>query len=171
MATFTDTTGQSWHVSLNVHTIKQVKELLDFDLLSDKVHETLSCLMEDIVKTIDVLYVVCKEQADAADIDDITFGRNLGGDNLHAAVEALVTALVDFFPNPRRREWVRKLWDKTTAHLTKADEEMISVLDNDEINQEMDKQMQTAKEEGVKSVISGLRSISSQELSESTQTP
>ena len=58
MASFTDVNGQKWLVSLNVFSIKQVKELLDVDLLSDQVHETLACLMEDIVKTIDILYVV-----------------------------------------------------------------------------------------------------------------
>ena len=171
MASFTDLNGQKWLVSLNVHSIKQVKELLDVDLLSDQVHETLACLMDDIVKTIDILYVVCKEQADKAGIDDESFGKNLGGDSLHEAVESLVTALVDFFPNPQRREWVMKLWEKTTGHLAKADEEMLAVLENEEIDKEMTTQLQTAKEEGVKNVISGLRSIGSQESPESIPSP
>ena len=171
MASFTDVNGQKWLVSLNVFSIKQVKELLDVDLLSDQVHETLACLMEDIVKTIDILYVVCTDQPDKAGIDDVTFGKNLGGDNLHEAVEALVTALTDFFPNPRRREWVKKLWDKTTGHLARADEEMLAVLENEDIEKEMTTQLENAKEEGVKNVISGLRSIGSPESQESTPTP
>ena len=51
----------------------------------------------------DVLYVACKDQADAAGVTDEQFGRAMGGDAIEAATAALLDDLVDFFPSQRRK--------------------------------------------------------------------
>ncbi|HEX5442603.1 MAG TPA: hypothetical protein VFW87_02185, partial [Pirellulales bacterium] len=57
----------------------------------------------------DVLYVLCKEDADAKQVSDEDFGRALGGDAIQAAAEALVEELIDFFPDERSRQALRKV--------------------------------------------------------------
>src|SRR5699024_8209727 len=50
----------------------------------------------------DVVYAVCKPQADTKSIGDEDFGRAMGGDAIDAAADALLEELIDFFPKGRR---------------------------------------------------------------------
>ena len=168
---FSDKDGRNWVVTLNVHSIKSIKQELGLDLLDEKVHETLQKLAEDLVLAIDVLYLALKDKLDTADISDVEFGRSLSGDCLNEAVGALVQALVDFFPNPRKREWVKKLWDKSTAHMDKANDEMLSNLDDKRLEPHLEKSFLEAREAGIQDAISGMKSIVSPDSSESTQDP
>ena len=166
MANFSDLNGRNWVVTLDVYSIKQIKKELEIDLLDEKVHETLQRIAEDIVIAIDVLYLALKEQLDTANISDVEFGRSLAGDCLNDAVGALVEALVDFFPNPRKREFMKKMWEKATSHMDRSHQEMIAILDDERIDSKLESQMEELRENGVKSVISGLNSIESPATSE-----
>ena len=166
MANFSDLNGRNWVVTLDVYSIKQIKKELEIDLLDEKVHETLQRIAEDIVLAIDVLYLALKEQLDTANISDVEFGRSLAGDCLNDAVGALVEALVDFFPNPRKREFMKKMLEKATSHMDRSHQEMIAILDDERIDSKLESQMEELRENGVKSVISGLNSIESPATSE-----
>ena len=50
----------------------------------------------------DVIYCVCKPEADAKDVSDEDFGRAMAGDAIDHATTALLEELVDFFPQARR---------------------------------------------------------------------
>ncbi len=66
MKTFTDNAGRTWTVSINVAAIKRVRGLLDVDLykLVDDGFQPLSKLVSDPVQLADVLYCLCKDEAD-----------------------------------------------------------------------------------------------------------
>ena len=51
----------------------------------------------------DVLFAICKPQADQQEINDETFAEGLAGDSIDEAIKALVDALVAYFPESRRR--------------------------------------------------------------------
>ncbi len=161
MANFSDLNGRNWVVTLDVYSIKQIKKELEIDLLDEKVHETLQRIANDVVLAVDVLYYAMKEQLDTAQISDREFGRSLAGDCLNEAVGALVQALVDFFPNPRKREFMQKMWTKATSHLDRGHQEMIKILDDERIDSKLENQMEELREKGVEAVISGLNSIES----------
>ena len=82
MRTFKDNAGRTWSLTLNVWTVKKVRDLLAVDLLdlgeSGNKPGLLVRLISDPVLLVDVLYVVCKDQADAAGITDEQFGRGIG---------------------------------------------------------------------------------------------
>ena len=59
----------------------------------------------------DVLFAICKPQADQQDVDDEAFAEGLAGDSIDEACKALVDALVAYFPESRRR-LLRKAADK-----------------------------------------------------------
>ena len=103
MQSFTDTTGRAWCVSVTVATVRRVKQLLNIDLLQVALDEgkLLTRLADDPVFLVDVLYAVCKDQADAAAITDEDFGRAMAGDVIGAATQALLESLADFFPRPQ----------------------------------------------------------------------
>lgn len=101
MAEFTDAANRKWQVAITVSTIKRVKELTGINLgtvLQDEM-AGLRELTNDIVKTIDVTYAICKPQADALGINDEQFGESLVGASIEDCTNAVLEALVDFFPS------------------------------------------------------------------------
>jgi hypothetical protein len=108
---FTDAAGREWSVSISVTAIKRVRASLGVDLykLLDDGFAGLSSLLGDPVSLVDVIYVLCRGQADAAGVSDEAFGEAMAGDALESATSAFCGALVDFFPNPRARAAMERL--------------------------------------------------------------
>jgi hypothetical protein len=113
MRTFIDNAGRTWTVAINVAAIKRVRGLLDVDLyrLVDDGFQPLSKLVSDPVQLADVLYCLCKDEADAKEISDEDFGRALAGDAITLAADAFVEELIDFFPDARARASLKKVID------------------------------------------------------------
>jgi hypothetical protein len=131
MHTFADNLGRTWYVAINVATIRRVRAALDVDLyqLVDDGMQELGKLVSDPVRLADVLYVLCKEDAETKDITDEDFGRALGGDAITAAAEALVEELVDFFPEERSRAALRRVIEAGRQVRTKLLEAAETMLD------------------------------------------
>lgn len=111
MHTFTDNAGNVWSIVVNVTAIKRVRGLLGIDLyaLVDDGCKPLGKLVSDPVQLCDVLYVLCKDEADSRKITDEDFGRALYGDVLGQAADALISELFCFFPEERTRESLKKV--------------------------------------------------------------
>lgn len=118
MAKFQDSKGREWIVSVTVGSMKRVRDVLGVNLgtvLQDNM-KPLTELLEDPIQLVDVLYVLCKPQADADGITDVEFGESLCGDPFAEAVDAFLEGLIDFFPN-RQGVILRKLVKKgQTTH-------------------------------------------------------
>ena len=111
MKTFTDNAGRTWTVALNVTTLKRVKSLCGVDLLGvvNDSGKLLERLTGDPILLCDVIFALCKEQADAKSITDMDFGCAMAGDPIEAATTALLEELVDFFPRGKREVLRRAL--------------------------------------------------------------
>ena len=118
MHSFRDNAGRVWTVTINVAAVKRVRGLVGIDLytLIDDGFKPLGALVGDPVRLADVLYCLCKDEADAKQVSDEDFGRALAGD-------AFVEELVDFFPDARTRASLtkvlaagRKVRDKLLIH-------------------------------------------------------
>ena len=133
MKSFTDNIGRVWTVNVNVGTVKRVRALCGVDIAGivtmeadgrPKV-ELLERLASDPVLLVDVLYAVCKEEADAKNVSDIEFGRSMAGDSIEAATVALLDEIIDFFPEAKRRVFAkilaatRRFQEKTKTELAK----------------------------------------------------
>jgi len=100
--TFKDSKGRDWKVEVNVAAVKRIKDLADIDLIDSNEGAVFHRLAEDPIALCDVIYAVCKPQADADGITDEEFGSAMGGDVIDAATEAFLEELIDFFPSRRR---------------------------------------------------------------------
>ena len=66
-------------------------------------------MVSDPILLCDVLYVVCKPQADDQGVTDEEFGRAMAGDAIDEGTTALLEELVDFFPQAKRRVLAKAL--------------------------------------------------------------
>lgn len=103
MKSFADNAGRTWAVQVNVETIKRVQGLLEVNLLDVVDGDLIQRLISDPVLVCDVVYCVCKPEADKQGVSDEEFGRAMAGDAIHNAAEALLGEIVDFFPPAKRR--------------------------------------------------------------------
>ena len=110
MHSFVDNSRRTWEVTINVAAVKRIRGLLGIDLyaLVDDGFKSLSKLVSDPVTLADVLYCLCKDQAERQSITDEDFGRSLAGDVITQAADAFVEELIDFFPDARARGSLRK---------------------------------------------------------------
>lgn len=100
---FTDNQNRSWEPEIDVVTIGRVRAALKINLLelllpNSKLGETLAdpCLL------VDVLYLLCKDRADALGMTDVDFGRALSMDSIEDAWSAVLEGLVLFSPRGLR---------------------------------------------------------------------
>lgn len=147
MRTFVDKEGRNWQVSVTVSTIKRVRGICKVDLNSivevddDNNLNTslLNRLTDDPVLLVDVLYAVCKPEADKLGVTDEQFGEAMVGDVIANATAALLDEIVDFFPGTKRLAMqkilraVRRFETATRQKLEEMDEkfenELASVME------------------------------------------
>ena len=103
MKTFKDNAGRSWSISVDIATIRRVRKVLGVNLVASDLADILKKILGDPVLLCDILYVVCKPEADKEGISDEDFGRAMAGDAIEHATVAFLEALADFTPNPRDR--------------------------------------------------------------------
>ena len=120
MKTFTDNAGRTWTVTLNVDAIKRVRGLLDVDLLEIVEGTLIEKLIRDPVLLCDVVYAVCKPEADSKGIKDEDFGRAMAGDAIEHATRALLEELVGFSPSPRDRANLGRVLETTYRVMERA---------------------------------------------------
>lgn len=130
MKTFTDNTGRTWTIAINIGEVKRVKDLLAVDLLEAVNGKLVQELIDDPVLLCDLVYCLCKNQADAAGISDEQFGCAMAGDAIDLATTALLEELVDFFPQ-RRRVVLAKAMSKARALESMGIEAASKYLDSD----------------------------------------
>jgi len=112
MKAFKDNAGRTWEVEVTTAAVKRVRGLVDVDLVAGTLSgDLLDRLADDPVLLCDLIYAVCKPQADREGVSDEDFGRAMAGDAIERATAALLEELVGFFPSPKRRI-LRKALDK-----------------------------------------------------------
>lgn len=130
MKTFTDNAGRTWTIAVNVDAIKRVRGLLQVDLLAVVEGKLIEQLIRDPVLLCDVIYAVCKPEADANNISDTDFGKAMAGDAIEHATKALLEELANFSPNPRDRANLGRVLTTTWAAMDKARDLIGARLEN-----------------------------------------
>ena len=150
MKTFTDNAERSWNVEINVAAVKRVRDLAGVDLLEIVEGKLIERLIRDPILLCDIVYAVCKPQADERSISDEDFGRAMAGDAIEHATSALLEELVSFCPSPRDRKNLGQVLEKTNRVMDKAREYVERRLDTievDEIVEEAITQLEAEQEQ------------------------
>ena len=136
MKTFNDNAARSWTVQVNVDAIKRVRDLAQVNLLEVVEGKLLERLISDPVLLCDVIYCLCKPEADSKSVSDVDFGRAMGGDSIDGATTALLEELVGFFPQAKRRVLAKAL-----AKLQKLQTAALAAVETRLDSPELDRQM------------------------------
>jgi len=101
-----------WEVRVDLAALRRVRTLLGINLM--QVVNPQDKLLEDIaadpVVLVDILYAVCKPQADACGLSDVAFGEQFSGDTLTEASKALFEGIVDFCPSRPKAALKKAMW-------------------------------------------------------------
>lgn len=116
MQKFQDTSGVEYTLSVTVASIERVRTEANVDLakLFEEDGSILQALFDDPVKLVHVLFVLAKP----TNVSPGQFAESLAGDELETAGNALVEAVVDFFPRAQRQSLRKMLAKLKTAAAT-----------------------------------------------------
>jgi hypothetical protein len=106
MQAFTDTFGREWLVRLTVGNIADVYDRLGLSIymLVENDQADLAELIDDLPLLANVVYLLCRTEARALQVDPAGFCRGIG--EVESMQDAFLRALVRFFPDPdpKRKE-------------------------------------------------------------------
>lgn len=114
MASFQDKTGRVWLVEFTVGLLEEIKREtgLDFDDVAGEEKSRLA-FTEMLLggrgrKLVEVLWVICRDQAEAANVTPEQFGKLFNATTMHASQFALMEALADFSPRQAMGEAMKR---------------------------------------------------------------
>lgn len=104
MRSFKDNCGREWGLSLTVRSGKRVRDDAGVDLFNmfDREEKGFG-FITDVIKLVDVLWIMVREQAEKTGITDIQFGESMVGDSITTAQQALIDCVIDFMPEAKKK--------------------------------------------------------------------
>lgn len=102
MASFKDRNGRDWTIKLDGPKIRQIRTDCDgLDIVSTE-GSAYDKMYDDPLLLCDALWILVKQEADAAGITGEKFFEAVSGDVFDAALKAILEAITDFFPSHKR---------------------------------------------------------------------
>lgn len=111
MPEFTDTRQRVWPLAFDYTLARRIKKEAGLDFVNAHDGKAIEGIYRSDEKLVQVLWLLCQEQAEREQIDEEEFGRGLGGDALGAAIDALQEALV-LFSRPANRPVLEQILAK-----------------------------------------------------------
>jgi len=139
MRSFKDNQGRQWSVEINVTAIKRVRGLTGEDLMQVIEGTLIEKLIRDPVLLCDVVYAICKPEADTRSVSDEEFGKAMAGDAIEAATTAVLEELVGFCPSPRDRANLGRVLQATRKVMDRARDLVEKKLDSGELDRLADR--------------------------------
>ena len=151
MRTFRDNRGRVWQIALNVWEVKRVRAALGVDLANaitvDAKGDVNAGLVDRIANDpcllVDILWVLCEDQAREEGVADVDFGSSLAGDSIEEATTAFLDELVDFFPGARRL-FLRKAVDLARKFAAETGAALKAVLESPEFEAKVAESMSSS---------------------------
>lgn len=135
---FQDKNGRSWEPEINVVTIGRVRDKLKINLLELMLpNNTLESRLADPCLLVDILYLLCKEQAEAIGISDTDFGIAQTMDGIEQAWLGVLEGLVLFSPSGLRPAH-QKVLAKAKQFQAMAEAKIKAMVETPEFDQMLD---------------------------------
>lgn len=121
MRQFTDLNGRTWKLAINGAHVLQAKRTFGVYLpgMFAEKSKPLQDLIGDFEKCCGILWILIEPQAEEAGVNELDFVSGLGGDSYGDAINALIEALIDFFPQAAHRAALMESW-KSDQQMTTA---------------------------------------------------
>lgn len=116
-AQFTDRRQRVWRLELNYALGKHIQQQTGLDFINAHDGKALLGVIQSDEVLVQVLWLLCEEQAQTASVKEEEFGRGLDGPTLEAAINALEEAVLNF-SRPARRLALQAVREK--AHEVEA---------------------------------------------------
>lgn len=110
MAEFKDKHGSTWTIELDVGLVEDVqnKTTVNLDDMLEKPEEFASLLQKSPRKLVEMLYILCGDQIEERKIPPEEFGRLFNRETLDNATNALLEAIISFYPRASAGNALRK---------------------------------------------------------------
>lgn len=139
MPEFKDSKGERWQVTITGGTVKRCLDLLQVDIGEPLQGDPplLTRFDLDIAFKVDLIYVVCKPQADERSLSDVEFAERLEGDALFHASEAFTGAWELFFQQLHRPHSQAAV-EKQRAHIKRVFEAGAELVRSEALDAKLD---------------------------------
>lgn len=128
MARFKDNLDDEWDLVLTVGILGKLRTEAGLDLRAADAGQQVAGLDPYSEQFGRILWLLVEKQAAERNIEPDDFPFRLDGNALEGATEALVDALIDFFPNARSRQIARAKLPELRA---KAEKELEATMDRE----------------------------------------
>jgi hypothetical protein len=143
MMKFADNAGRQWEPEINVVTIGRVRDRLKINLLELVLpNSTLPERLSDPCLLVDVLYLLCKDQADKLDLDDVAFGKAMTPDGIEDAWTGVLEGIVLFSPRGLRPAY-QKVLTKAKAFEAAQAAKVKTIVEAPEFDAMLDRAMES----------------------------
>jgi hypothetical protein len=140
---FADKDGRKWEPEVNAVTIGRVRDHLKINLLELVLpNSTLPDKLNDPCLMVDVLYLLCKDAADAVGVDDVTFGKAMTPDGIEDAWTGVLEGIVNFSPR-RLRPAYQKVLTKAIAFEAAQAAKVKTIVEGPEFEAMLDRAMES----------------------------
>ena len=129
MSRFIDAADRAWDLTLTSGDMRRVKSALGLylpDMVKDQT--VLAKLTNDMELLAETLLLCTQRQRESQGVDNDAFLDALNGDTIEAATNALVLAVIDFFP-PAQRRPLKAGWAATQRGMNAASDEATAKIE------------------------------------------
>ncbi len=115
MKSFKDNIGREWQLSININTIRKIKEKFKIDvslfLRIDQEGLNVAELqkLDDPLLLTDLLFFICEKQAESQGITAESFADAISGNAIESATWAFLEAVAEFWPLSKRNAMMKLL--------------------------------------------------------------
>ena len=142
MAKFLDAENRYWEPEVDVVTIGRVRKALGINLLELLLPDsTLAERLTDPCLLVDILYLLCEEQADKSGVSDTAFGKAMTPDGIEDGWAAVLEGIVLFSPRGLRPAHQRVL-EKAKKYQEAAAEKVKMLVAGPEFEAMLDRELE-----------------------------
>lgn len=139
---FRDKENRAWTPVVDIITIRRVRDALDINVLELMVPGSgLPDRLNDPCLLVDVLYLLCKDEADRLNIDDQSFGRAMTPDGIRDAFREISEGVVNFSHSGIRPAY-RKILETAIRYDKKQTELLAALMENPEFDTMIERGME-----------------------------
>ena len=130
-ATATDSSGEAWPLRITAADAIRLRQTRKVDLLGTNAAKLPSELSADPVACLELAFDLTAKQRQAAGlVEESQFLERFGGDDVQGLIDAVIEAIIDFFPSSRRAA-LTTVWKRQQGVTARMEAAMLAKMNNE----------------------------------------